>query len=144
NDGYRFDAVWAFNARAPSFCERLQTELKCIKPDLFLLTEDKATDEKVYEKGFDAAFDCTTDTSWISKWSWLYDDNENYITIFNFSDVRQRGAMLREALFSNNSSIHLRLRFIENNDLPRFIKAHNLMQTKLSIALLLALPVILL
>jgi glycosidase len=138
-DGYRFDAVWAVNARAPSFGKRLRTELKCIKPDLFLLAEDKASYEQVYAKGFDAAFDWTTDTSWISQWSWQQDFKSN-TSIFNFPDANKRGDMMRQALFYNGSTIHLRLRFIENNDLPRFIKTHNLKQTEMAAALLFSLP----
>jgi cyclomaltodextrinase len=138
-DGYRFDAVWAVNARAPSFGKRLRTELKSIKPDLFLLAEDKASDEQVYEKGFDAAFDWTMDTSWVSQWSWQQDFKSN-TTIFNFPDANKRGAMMRQALFYNGSTTRLRLRFIENNDLPRFIKTHNPKQTKMAAALLFSLP----
>jgi glycosidase len=138
-DGYRFDAVWAVNARAPSFGKRLRTELKSIKPDLFLLAEDKASDEQVYEKGFDAAFDWTIDTSWVSQWSWQQDFKSN-TTIFNFPDANKRGAMMRQALFYKGSTTHLRLRFIENNDLPRFIKTHNPKQTKMAAALLFSLP----
>ena len=35
-DGYRFDAIWGVNARAPSFSKRLKMELKSIKPDLLI------------------------------------------------------------------------------------------------------------
>ena len=138
-DGYRFDAMWAVNARAPSLGTRLRIELKSIKPDLFLLAEDKASDEQVYEKGFDAAFDWTTDTSWISQWSWQLDFKSN-TSIFNFPDTNKRGMMLQQALFNNGNSTHPRLRFIENNDLPRFIKTHNLKQTEMAAALLFSLP----
>jgi glycosidase len=138
-DGYRFDAVWAVNARAPFFGKRLQIELKSIKPDLFLLAEDKASDEQVYEKGFDAAFDWTTDTSWVSQWSWQQEFKSN-TSIFNFPDANKRGGMMRQALFYNGSTTHPRLRFIENNDLARFNKTHNLKQTKMAAALVFSLP----
>ena len=52
-DGYRFDAVWAVNARAPEFGKHLRKELKalkiraatqtCMQKDLMLLTIGQAT-----------------------------------------------------------------------------------------------------
>lgn len=72
-DGYRFDAVWAVNARAPEFGKKLRTALKAVKPDILMLAEDKGWDENVYSKGFDAAYDWTNDTAWVSHWSWQYE-----------------------------------------------------------------------
>lgn len=140
-DGYRFDAVWGINARSPLFEKRLKTALKSIKPDLLMLAEDKGSDKKVYELGFDLAYDWTSDTSWVSHWSWQYkyDPKENN-TIFNFPDPFKRAAMLRERLFQNNPFNHRLLRFMENNDLPRFITAHGLERTKMAAALLFSLP----
>lgn len=140
-DGYRFDAVWAVNARAPSFGKRLQSELKSIKPGLLLLAEDKGADASVYQKGFDAAYDWEIDTAWISHWSWQYEYSpRNDLTIFNHLVIAKRSELLRKALFHNGDSIHPRLRFIENNDLPRFIKIHGLERTKMAAALLFSLP----
>jgi glycosidase len=139
-DGYRFDAVWAVNARAPSFGKRLQSELKSVKPDLLLLAEDKGADGTVYEKGFDAAYDWEIDTTWISHWSWEYDYSpQNDLTIFNHPVVAKRSELLRKALFHNGDSVHPRLRFIENNDLPRFTKIHGIERTKMAAALLFSL-----
>ena len=59
--------MWGVNARAPLFGKRLQLELKSIKPDLFLLAEDKASPGTVYKQGFDAAYDWTKDTNWVSQ-----------------------------------------------------------------------------
>ncbi len=139
-DGYRFDAAWAFNARDTTFARQLQEELKTIKPDILLLAEDKGESKKVYEKGYDAAYDWKTDTAWISHWSWQYDyDPPNNPTIFNFPDEDKRGAKLINALF-NGDTTHLRLRFMENNDQPRFIVDHGLARTKMVAALMFALP----
>ncbi len=140
-DGYRFDAMWAVNARAPKFGKRLQQELKSIKPGLLLLAEDKGSLSQAYRQGFDAAYDWTADTTWISQWSWQtrYDE-KNSLTIFNYADINKRRDLLRKALFNNGDSTHLRLRFLENNDLPRFIKSHDLQSTKMAAALLFALP----
>jgi glycosidase len=139
-DGYRFDAAWAFNARDTLFGKRLQSELKSIKPDILLLAEDKGERKKVYEEGFDAAYDWKTDTNWISHWSWQYNyDPPNNPTIFNFPDEEKRGEKLLHALFDGDTT-HLRLRFMENNDQPRFILHHGLARTKMVAALMFALP----
>lgn len=139
-DGYRFDAVWAVNARAPMFGIRLRDELKSIKPDLFLLAEDKGSTDDCYRSGFDAGYDWTADTSWISQWSWQHEYSGDNNSIFKFHDAKQRGRLLYSALFDNGSTSRLRLRFIENNDLPRFIKSHSLDQVKMASALVFALP----
>ncbi len=140
-DGYRFDAVWGVNARQPDWAKRLQTELKVIKPDALLLAEDKGSMTSTYTKGFDAAFDWTVDTGWVSQWSWQYDYSEkNNRLIFNFPVANKRGQLLRDALFRNGDSTHLRLRFIENNDLPRFIALLGKERTKMAAALTFAMP----
>jgi cyclomaltodextrinase len=140
-DGYRFDAIWGVNARMPSFAKRLRTELKSIKPDVLLLAEDKGSVPEVFELGFDAAYDWTADTSWVSQWSWEYEYHvRKSATIFNFPNANERGKMLSQALFHNGGNAHRKLRFIENNDLPRFIKEHQLERTKMAAALLFSLP----
>lgn len=139
-DGYRFDAVWGVNARAPLFGKRLQVELKSIKPDLFLLAEDKASAARVYRQGFDAAYDWAADTAWISHWSWqyAYDDLQRQ-TLFNHPSVSSRKSLLEKALFSDGDSVGLRLRFLENNDQHRFITNHSLEVTKMAATLLVGL-----
>ena len=139
-DGYRFDAMWALNARNDSFGTQLKTELKSIKPDILLLAEDKGERKKVYAEGYDAAYDWRTDTNWISHWSWQYDyDPKTSLTIFNYPDEDKRAQKLRSALFTGDTT-HLRLRFMENNDLPRFINDHGLAKTKMVAAFMFALP----
>jgi cyclomaltodextrinase / maltogenic alpha-amylase / neopullulanase len=140
-DGYRFDAVWAVNARNTKFGKRLQVELKSIKPNVLLLAEDKGTGPGVYEKGFDAAFDWEMDTTWISHWSWQYEYSpKNDKTIFNHPDPNQRAELLSKALFQNRSYDNLILRFLENNDLPRFIKTHGIEKTKMAASLQFSIP----
>lgn len=140
-DGYRFDAVWGVNARKPSFAKRLRSELKSIKPDLLLLAEDKGSDPQVYQLGFDAAYDWATDISWVSQWSWEYEYDENQSkTIFNHPDVAMRNTLLRQALFQNTNNQFRLLRFLENNDLSRFISVHGLERTKMAAALTFSLP----
>lgn len=140
-DGYRFDAIWGVNARMPSFGRRLRSELKAIKPDLLLLAEDKGADPQVYDQGFDAAYDWTSDQTWVSQWMWEYEYDENESrTIFNHPDVTRRGDLLRNALFQNEQPQFRLLRFLENNDLPRFISGHGAERTKMAAALVFALP----
>ena len=140
-DGYRFDAIWGVNARRPAFARQLRTELKSIKPDLLLLAEDKGADSTVFELGFDAAYDWTADTSWVSQWSWEYEyDEDKSKTIFKFPNVEHRGDLLRQVLFRPGNHAYRQLRYLENNDLSRFIQGHSLRQTKMAAALLFALP----
>lgn len=140
-DGYRFDAIWGVNARMPSFAKRLRTELKSINPDILLLAEDKGSVPEVFELGFDAAYDWTADTSWVSQSSWEYEYHaRKSYTIFNFPKANERGEMLSQALFHQGGNAHRKLRYIENNDLPRFIHEHGLARTKMAAALLFALP----
>lgn len=140
-DGFRFDAVWGVNARCPEFAERLKTELKCLKPDFLMLAEDKGSDEHVYKLGYDVAYDWRKDTSWVSHWSWQYKyDAKKSFTVFNFPDAQKRAEMLREQLFTNNGYNDRLLRFMENNDLPRFITDHGIQGTKMVAALLFSLP----
>jgi glycosidase len=140
-DGFRFDTMWGVNLRAPSFSKKLNTELKSIKPDLLLLAEEKSCDEIVYQNGFDAAYDWTADTTWVSQWIFQTHYNaKKSITIFNSPNVSQRSELLSKAIFQNSSITNRSLRFIENNDVPRFIASHTLEQTKMAAALNFALP----
>jgi cyclomaltodextrinase / maltogenic alpha-amylase / neopullulanase len=136
-DGYRFDAVWGVNARAPLFGKRLQLELKSLKPDLLLLAEDKASAARAYRQGFDAAYDWAEDTGWVSHWSWQYAYDElHQQTLFNHPSITMRKVLLEKALFSDGDSVGLRLRFLENNDQHRFITNHSLEVTKMAATLL--------
>ena len=140
-DGYRFDAVWGIIARTPSFNKRLRTELKAINPDFLLLAEDKGSDKNVYAQGFDAAYDWTADTTWVSQWSWqTKHDAKKNLTIFNSPDSLKRAGLLRKQLFSEAGMDTRVLRFLENNDVPRFIASHNLAQTKTAAALIFSIP----
>lgn len=140
-DGYRFDAVWAVNARAPAFFNELRTKLKSIKPDVLMLAEDKGSDPNVFKLGFDAAYDWTADTSWVSHWPWQYEhkERENH-TVFNHPDTGKRYSLIRNAIFQPNKHAEKILRFMENNDLPRFVTSHTAEQVKMAAAILFALP----
>jgi glycosidase len=86
-DGYRMDAIWGVNARAPSFSAQLVRELKKLKPDVFLIAEDKATHPFTYSLGYDAGYDWDTSTKWVSKWSWQYEYDEDHSTRIRFSII---------------------------------------------------------
>ncbi len=140
-DGYRFDAIWGVNARYPAFAQKVRIALKSIKPDVLLLAEDKGTVPEVFRLGYDIAYDWTADSSWVSQWSWAYQYHEREsFTIFNHPDMQKRGPLLRQALVNQGGDPHRLLRFMENNDLARFIAAHGLPRTKMVAALLFSLP----
>ncbi|MEH6679459.1 MAG: alpha-amylase family glycosyl hydrolase [Sediminicola sp.] len=140
-DGYRFDAIWGVNARKPSFAQKLRTELKSIKPDILLIAEDKGAVPEVYKLGYDAAYDWTANMSWVSQWSWEYEyDERRTKTLFNHPDVDQRGPLLKKALFQNGGNNHRKLFYLQNNDLPGFIRDHGTEKTKMAAALLFSLP----
>jgi cyclomaltodextrinase len=140
-DGYRFDTMWGVNSRTPAFGKKLSTALKAIKPNLLLLAEEKSCDKIVYQNDFDAAYDWSGDTTWVSQWAWAVDYSATKsLTIFNSSNVSKRSELLQAAIFKNSSISNKSLRFIENNDVPRFIASHNLSQTKMAAALVFSLP----
>ena len=139
-DGYRFDAAWAVNARAPGFARQLTAELRKLKPSMLLLAEDKGSTGTPYDAGFNAAYDWNSDTSWVSRWSWEYEyTDDNSKTIFNHPSVSERKKLLQQALFGAVQP-QLRLRFLENNDLHRFIANHSLAVTKMAATVMFSLP----
>jgi len=138
-DGYRFDAVWGVNARKPEYTKELRLALKRIKPEILMLAEDKATWPMVFDERFDAAFDWTPEEEWVSHWSWQM-EYRNY-TIFN-GNYNDRASLLENALTNSDSGYDPRakiLRFMENNDLSRFIQGHGLERTKMVAAFMFAL-----
>ncbi len=140
-DGYRFDAIWGVLARKPEFGKRLRNELKAIRPDLLMLAEGKGREEKLYRHGFDAGYDWTSDTVWVSQWSWEVEYNERVSkTVFNQVEENKRATFLKEAIFRDLEYAHRLLRFTENNDLPRFPVNHGLKKSKMAAQLVFSLP----
>lgn len=143
-DGYRVDAVWGVNARNPDFMKTWRLALKRLKPDVCLLAEDKATWASVFDERFDAAYDWAREESWVSHWTWQtsYSTTSNP-TIFNSPNSYTRVAALRSALtnagsgYAANAKI---MRFMENNDTFRFLPTHDLARTKMTAAMMFALP----
>jgi glycosidase len=140
-DGYRMDAVWGVVARNPAFVQAWRRALKRVKPEILFLGETKATDPVNFDERFDAAYDWDADPGYISRWAWQRSGQEE--TIFNTGLDRFRARDLRNALtndgngYAPNATI---LRYIENNDTPRFADNHSVEQTKMAAALAFSLP----
>ena len=140
-DGYRMDAVWGVVARNPDFVQAWRRALKRVKPELLFLGETKATDPVNFDERFDAAYDWDADPDYISRWAWQRSSQES--TLFNTGLDRFRARDLRNALtndgngYAPNATI---LRYLENNDTPRFADNHSVAQTKMAAALLFSLP----
>ena len=141
-DGYRFDAVWGVADRDPTFIKRWRRALKRVKPSIFLLAEAKATNDALFDESFDAAYDWSDDTNYISYWPWQRTDARTE-TIFNSGLERYRSRNLGNALSADPDGYHSDariLRFMENNDMPRFRANHSLAQTRMAASLLFSLP----
>ena len=140
-DGYRMDAVWGVVARNPDFVQEWRRALKRVKPELLFLGETKATDPVNFDERFDVAYDWHADPGYISRWAWERNNQES--TIFNTGLDRFKARDLRNALtnqgdgYAPNAVI---LRYLENNDTPRFAANHSTAQTKMAAALLFSLP----
>ena len=129
-DGYRFDAVWGPFARNPDFVIEWRRAMKRIKPDIFLLAEDKAPRPRSIRSGFpsifeafDAAYDWTDDMGYISEWAYERGGSRAR-TIFNAVATSQRVEAIQSALTNDGRGFHPDakiLRYLENNDTPRFI-----------------------
>ena len=145
-DGYRVDAVWGVNARHPAFMQRWRRALKRLKPDFLLLGEDKAGLAATFDRHFDAAYDWTDSENWVSQWSWQTDYTPDYSQnpmIFNHPDETARAELLAQALADDGRTHGLTLRFLENNDTPRFLPTHEpngFERTKMAAALMFSLP----
>ena len=145
-DGYRIDAAWGVNARNPEFMQRWRLALKRLKPDVLLLGEDKASRPSAFDRNFDAAYDWAEGEDWVSQWSWQTDYTPDFTrnpTVFNYSDEKDRAQLLATALVEENNKRGLTLRFLENNDTPRFLPTHEpsgLARTRMAAALTFTLP----
>jgi cyclomaltodextrinase / maltogenic alpha-amylase / neopullulanase len=145
-DGYRIDAVWGTSARTPEAMQNWRMALKSIKPEIFLLGEDKATNPASFDKRFDAAYDWYPEEGWVSHWTWqtTFSTSSNP-TIFNHGNERSRSQLLRQALTNRGAGFHPDakvLRFMENNDTFRFMETHEpngLERTKMAAGLLFSL-----
>ncbi|MCK9280947.1 MAG: alpha-amylase family glycosyl hydrolase [Melioribacteraceae bacterium] len=136
-DGYRFDAVWAVTARNPQFTRKMRLALKKVKPEILLLAEDKAAQPQAFDERFDVAYDWSESYDWVSQWMFqtVYSP---YQSVF-MGEQKYRSMKLRNSLsnygkgYSPDAKI---LRFIENNDMDRFINIHGIERTKMAAAMM--------
>ncbi len=127
-DGFRVDAAWGVKERRPEFWCQLASELRAVKPDVYLLAEASAQDSWFVKHGFNAAYDWAAE---LGHWAW-----ERV-----FEDKHQIAPRLYAALTSGQTPVHRVARFINNNDTAkRFIERYGVGTTRVAAALLLTLP----
>jgi glycosidase len=130
-DGFRVDAAWGIERRAPDYWPEWRTELKRIKPDLLLLAEATAREPYYFDHGFDVGYDWTDHPG---QWPW-----EN---LWTFPQEMQ--ALLGPSLTNQGRGFPRRaivLRFLNNNDTgERFVAQHGPKLTRVASALEFTLP----
>ncbi len=129
-DGFRVDAAWGIRERNPEFWSKLTSELRRIKPDVFLLAEASAHDPFYVRNGFDSAYDWTGE---LGKWAW-----EKV-----FEDPKQIAPRLDAALRATDGKTPSGqiTRFLNNNDTgERFITRYGVDTTRVAAILLFTLP----
>ncbi|HEV7369918.1 alpha-amylase family glycosyl hydrolase [Arenibaculum sp.] len=132
-DGFRVDASWGVQERAPEFWPHWRAELKRIDPDLFLLAEASARDPYHVANGFDAAYDWT---GRLGEWAWR--------DAFGEGGADADPGLLRAALVNGGAGFPddtLVLRFLNNNDTgARFVTRHGPARTRVAAVLLFTAP----
>lgn len=130
-DGFRVDAAWGIELRAPDYWPEWRTELKRIKPDLLLLAEATAREAYYFDNGFDVGYDWTDHPG---QWPWA--------NLWTFPQEMQ--ALLGPALTNQGRDYPRRaivLRFLNNNDTgERFVAEHGPKLTRVASALEFTLP----
>lgn len=127
-DGFRVDAAWGIEHRAPSFWSEWAAEVRRIRPDAFLVAEASARETYWLAHGFDAAYDWTNELGHAA-WEHVFDDPKTVV------------AQLDKALAAESAPRDRIFRFLDNNDTgPRFITRHGPGMTRAAAALLLTVP----
>ncbi len=125
-DGFRLDAAWGVQQRAPAFWRTWTSEVLRVKPDALLLAEASALEALWGQQGFSVAYDWGTN---IGEWAWSG----------AFSKHAVATAPLESALAA--TPLTPPLRFMEDNDTgKRFISSYGLNATRAAAAMLAALP----
>lgn len=132
-DGFRVDAAWSIQHRAPEFLAELARELYSMNPNLLLIAEARACDPFWKVAGFAAGYDWT---STIGRWAWhepLRVDEPMAMV-----DV----PALRSAIRASDSDRCARVvRFLDNNDTgARFITRRGQRLHDAALTLLFTLP----
>jgi cyclomaltodextrinase / maltogenic alpha-amylase / neopullulanase len=130
-DGFRVDAAWGVERRAPGFWPQLRHALKRVDPDLLLIAEGSAVDPYFFSHGFDVGYDWTDHPG---QWAWT--------SVFEFP--QESGALLRPAVtnepqgYAPNAIV---MRFLNNNDTGiRFVDQYGPELTRVAAVLQFTLP----
>jgi cyclomaltodextrinase len=125
-DGFRCDAAWGVQERAPDFWAQWRAELQRIRPDLLLLAESTARQDWPSAAGFSAAYDWSEQ---LGTWAWDH----------VFTSWQRVCSRLAEALGEPDRSRPFR--FLENNDTgARFVTRYGPQVTRAAAATLVSLP----
>ncbi|RJP61584.1 MAG: T9SS C-terminal target domain-containing protein [Ignavibacteriales bacterium] len=129
-DGYRCDVAWAIDSlreEGPAYWQRWRSDLKNMKPDIFLLAEGDAWQTKLFNKKFDAAYD----------WKWFGAIKGVVTETQSIDNLNKWITSYYSSGFPQNA---LTFKFLENQDEERFIKAYGIGSTQVSAIQLLTTP----
>jgi len=130
-DGFRVDAAWGVERRAPDFWPEWRRELKRVDPDLLLLAEGSAVDPYFFSHGFDVAYDWTDHPG---QWAWQ--------SVFEFP--QESGALLKPAVLNPPRGFApdaIVMHFLNNNDTGiRFVDQYGPEMTRVAATLQFTLP----
>jgi glycosidase len=130
-DGFRVDAAWGIERRAPDYWPEWREEMKRIKPDLLLLAEATARESYYFRSGFDVGYDWTDHPG-----QWPWED------LWTFPQEIQ--PLLTQALTNGGAGYPrdaIVFRFLNNNDTgERFVDRHGVKLTRVASALQFTVP----
>ncbi len=130
-DGFRCDVAWGVNDLRPSgpaFWQAFRSQLKAIKPDIFLLGEADASKPQYFNAKFDAAYDW----NWFAQMKGMFNGTGNINQLDSATDF-----YLNNNQFPPNAT---QFRYLENQDEQRFINQFGIADTKTAADLLLTAP----
>lgn len=125
-DGFRVDAAWGIERRAPDYWPEWREELTRIKPDLLLLAEATARESYYFRSGFDVGYDWTDHPG---EWPWenLWTFPQEIQPLITPTLTNRGNGYPRDAIV---------LRFLNNNDTgERFVDRHGVKLTRVASAL---------
>lgn len=129
-DGFRCDVAWAINdlrPEGPAYWQQWRSELKQMKPDIFLMAEADAVHSRYFDAKFDAAYD----------WS-LFSTLRSIVS--GTTTITQLDSVVQFYQGSGFPAHAQPFRFLENQDEQRFLEAFGLAKTKLASAFIFAMP----
>ena len=130
-DGFRVDAAWGIERRAPDYWPEWREELTRIKPDLLLLAEATARESYYFRSGFDVGYDWTDHPG---EWPWenLWTFPQEIQPLITPTLTNRGNGYPRDAIV---------LRFLNNNDTgERFVDKHGVKLTRVASALQFTVP----